>query len=179
MEGARFELNWRVSKRNFKGQVNDLVKFCQENGKVIPLPIFARGVAAINILAALLCQVNCDKCDAPCCRSNPDGSPMEVLPPELPRLKKLGLKGGTVPWPCPFLKDERCSIYSDRPLVCVFYPFQPGGTDAGGNDIISLASSCPESRRVARNYLMMEWRLRNSFFVLGESFLEHLFGKKR
>lgn len=40
----------------------------------------------------------------------------EAGPPERPGTRKMTI-------PCPFLKDNKCSIYSIRPEICISYPF--------------------------------------------------------
>ena len=102
--------------------------------------------------------------------------PIHLLPPEYRRLaEKYGeqhfvRKGdrADLPMPCPFLKSNHCTIYPDRPLVCVLYPFQPGATNGSGDMMLALASGCPEGRRIAKVVHMMAWRIRQQFHALGE-----------
>ncbi|GAI94236.1 unnamed protein product, partial [marine sediment metagenome] len=99
-----------------------------------------------------------------------------LLPPEFNKLaEKYGENNfipdgdsGILPMPCPFLKHNRCTIYPDRPLVCVLYPFQPGAMDRNGNMMMALASGCPEARRITKAAYLMSWRVRQQFYALGE-----------
>lgn len=52
-----------------------------------------------------------------------------------------------MPYPCPFYDSQalRCSIYEQRPRVCVQYPFEPGDNDLSK---LNLSSVCPASRAV-------------------------------
>lgn len=171
------EINWQLDQRNFQRQVRAIISEAQKKGKVITLPIGVHlGQVMLDLMTLLLSQVNCDGCDAPCCRRNPSDEPISILPPEYERLagkyevgKLSKIEDGTygLPMPCPFLKGGRCSIYSDRPLVCIIYPFQPGGADFNGNMHLALSSSCPESHRIARNVYMWGWRIRHQFWLLG------------
>ncbi len=68
--------------------------------------------------------MNCAGCPAPCCRDV-----LYLTPQEFERLRK---KNSTLKFsqigdifilsPCPFLVDNRCKIYTDRPLACIRYP---------------------------------------------------------
>jgi Fe-S-cluster containining protein len=81
-----------------------------------------------------------------------------------PEALKLGIKGTSdgsgqvlLSLPCKFFKKGQCSIYSERPAACRFYPVQVGGTGKGSSPqdvIIGLDSYCPESLRLGlRVYL--------------------------
>ena len=173
----KYVIDWTLDQEPFKQQVRDLVNRAREEGKVLALPFRAfPGQSELDLMTSLLAQVNCDGCDAPCCRSNPNGEPITLVPPEYNRLiEKYGEehfiwngKLGILKMPCPFLKNNRCTIYSDRPLVCVLYPFQPGATDGKGNMMVALASGCPEGRRIGKAAYMMSWRIRQQFYALGE-----------
>jgi len=154
-----------------------MIHRAEKNGKVLALPMeIVPGMTMINLMTLLIAQVNCDGCDARCCKHNPNGAPLEMLPPEYQRLaEKYGHQHFTVkgewaylPMPCPFLKVNRCTIYRDRPLVCVLYPFQPGALDGDGHNLLALASKCPEAKRIAGQVYMTEWRIRRQFELLGE-----------
>jgi Fe-S-cluster containining protein len=105
-----------------------------------------------------------------------NSEPIGLLPLEYNHLsdkygnKNFIIKGAEafLPLPCPFLKNGQCIIYRERPLVCVLYPFQPGGTDGDGRSLIALSSSCPEARRITKQVYMMNWRLRKQFNLLGK-----------
>ncbi len=185
-------INWDLNQEAFQAQVNDLIHRAQQHRKVLPLPIRAvSGLAMIDQMTLLIAQVNCAECNAPCCKANPDEKPIQLLPPEYRSLaEKYGEQhfvrkeeGAELPMPCPFLtlaggEDKQpasplCTIYPDRPLVCVIYPFQPGATEVAGGTVLALASSCPEGRRVAMGVYMIAWQLRQRFRALGlENFLK-------
>ena len=44
---------------------------------------------------------------------------------------------------CVFLKDNHCSIYSLRPLICRFYPFELKFEKAQGRHIFDFTFKCP------------------------------------
>ncbi len=174
----QYVIDWTLNQEAFKQQVGDLINRARKGGKVLALPFRAfPGMPMLDLMTSLLAQVNCEGCDAPCCKSNPNGEPISLLPPEYKRLaEKYGQEHfirqgdrGIVKMPCPFLRNNRCTIYLDRPLVCVLYPFQPGATDGEGNMMMALAANCPEGRRIAKAAYMMSWRIRQQFNALGES----------
>lgn len=176
-ESMTYLIDWELNQEAFRHQVRDLIHKAQKNGKVLALPMeVSKGMTFVNLLTLTVGQVNCEGCDARCCKQNPNGEPLQMLPPEYTRLaERYGkehfiVKGewAYLPMPCPFLKSDRCTIYRERPLVCVIYPFQPGASDAAGNNILALASSCPEARRITKQVYMMSWRIRQQFKLLGE-----------
>ncbi len=177
-ERFKYVMNWEVDQKTFKREVRELIGTARKGGKVIPLPMAVYpGQAAVDLLTTLLAHVNCEGCDAPCCKQNPSGEGLTLLPLEYERLRaqyseqwfKLRGKWAFLDMPCPFLKKNRCTIYLDRPLACVIYPYQPGATDGEGNMLVALASSCPEARRIARAVYMMSWRIRHKFREVGSA----------
>jgi Fe-S-cluster containining protein len=176
-EALAHTIDWNLDQTGFRNQIREVIHRAEKNGKVLPLPIeIIPGRAFLSQMAMILSRVNCDICDANCCKTNPYNKPIEILSPEFERLsEKYGsqnfhLKEGKsiIPTPCPFLKGRRCSIYPDRPLVCVIYPIQFGAIDGEGKPIIALASDCPEAKRIARSIYMTTWRLRRMYSLLGE-----------
>lgn len=180
-------INWELGQSAFRHEIRELIRRCQKQGKVIPLPfVMFKGQPSIDLVTLLLSQVNCDDCEAPCCKANPEGKLTQLLPPEYERLsskydrKHFVIKDDShfLPMPCPFLKNDRCRIYPDRPIVCVIYPFQPGATNGAGEEVLAVASSCPEGRRIARAAYMASWRIRTQFRLLGEdTFLKGFFNE--
>lgn len=173
-ESIKFVINWDLDRQAFQDLVRDMIKQCVEQNKVIVLPVeIVSGEVFAEQLSVLLSQVNCGDCSK-CCESSFDNEEICIVPDEYLYLAEkygyghfnIDVNGKiTLHYPCPFLKSRRCSIYSDRPLVCTLFPFQPGGTsgeDAELN-VLALASSCPESRRIARAVYMTQWRLRKQF----------------
>lgn len=163
-------LEWEVPKEEFKRQVREFINKCQVNSKTIPLPVpIQLGHAFMGQLALLLSQVNCEGCTAICCKRGPGESDegIELGYDDRLRLDASGkdwiVESGSKPhlnFPCPFLKKNNCEIYEMRPFVCVLFPFQPGGWDGNDNMLLSVASYCPEGRRIARNVYLTTWRLR-------------------
>ncbi len=178
----QYVIDWTLNLAAFKRQVRDLIYQARKGGKVLALPFQVYpGQPFFDLVVSLLSHVDCEGCDAPCCKSNPEDMPLWLPPPEFNKLaRKYGENhfipdgdSGILPMPCPFLKHNRCTIYPDRPLVCVLYPFQPGATDGTGNMMMALAASCPEARRITREAYMMSWRIRQQFYSLGEeNFME-------
>jgi len=176
-ESMKYLIDWQLNREAFRHQVRDMIHKAQKNGKVIALPMeTSSGMTFLNLMTLILAQVNCDGCDALCCKNYPQNEPIGLLPPEHKCLaEKYGnhhfiIKGeeAFLPLPCPFLKNNRCTIYRERPLVCVLYPFQPGATDGDGRRLLALGSSCPEARRITKQVYMMSWRIRQQFSLLGE-----------
>lgn len=170
-----FVVDWSLPRDAFRAQVRGVIFAAESAGKVIVLPVgIVSGQEFVGVLSTVLSQLHCDGCDANCCKRNPDGSPNTLRLAEYDALvKKYGgqhfsrdSKFGHMPMPCPFLCDDRCTIYDDRPLVCAIYPFQPGGYIEGrnnGNEMISLGACCPEARRIAELVYMQYWDIRKRF----------------
>lgn len=174
-------IDWGLSREEVKRRVDALIQQAVEGGKILCLPVQTHsGQAFHDLLALLLAQVHCGACDAPCCRQNPGDKPSYLVPSEYHRLVKkygrehfpLDIEGAYLPMPCPFLENNWCTIYEDRPLVCVLYPFQPGAVDDGGNSMIALAANCPEARRITRQVFMSSWWIRHQFGLLEEATLK-------
>jgi Fe-S-cluster containining protein len=54
---------------------------------------------------------------------------------------------------CLFLKDNECSIYSLRPLICRFYPFELKFEQDKGQHVFDFTVECPgisKGRRITR-----------------------------
>jgi Fe-S-cluster containining protein len=103
--------------------------------------------------------IDCTSC-ANCCREvKPSFSEKEVsrlarrLGMERPKFIERYLEGTETgsknPWqtrttPCPFLKDNRCSVYEDRPGECSGYPYlyEPGFVSRT-IAMIERTSTCP------------------------------------
>jgi Fe-S-cluster containining protein len=179
-----YTLDWTLSHQAFLKLVRTLIHQAEKKHKVLALPMeIEKGQFFIDQLTVLLAQIDCHGCDAHCCRSNPEGKLTQLVPSEYERLsKKYGkenfvLKNGQafIPMPCPFLRNRvssnnqgYCSIYPDRPMICVLYPFQFGGTGVKGEVVLSLASSCPPACKLARNIYMSAWQIRHQFRRLGD-----------
>lgn len=188
-------INWELEKAEFQEQINELIQTSSRLSKVIPLPMVIKpGQTFIDLVTMLLAQVQCGNCDARCCQRNPDGSLIvAILPPEYDRLSKKygegnftqGKNGKGLTMPCAFLKGPisakngcACSVYDDRPLVCVIYPFQPGAHDGSEEALMAVASDCPEGRRIANAIYNVQWRIRKQFHALGEEdFIRGLLGQ--
>lgn len=181
-----YEFDWTLAQPAFRNLVREIIRKAEKTGKVLALPMaLQRGQTFLDLLTMLLAQVNCDGCDAPCCRLiSPGRHKFDMLLPEYTRLAaKYGThhfrkKGNEIimDMPCSFLRRgaptpprELCSIYPDRPLACVLYPFQSGAMDDKGNPMLALDSICPEARRIAKQVYMMSWRIRHQFHQLGEN----------
>lgn len=98
---------------------------------------------------------------------------LSLTPDEFARLGHLWDPGTVVrkdglfevPLPCPLLKEDRCTIYGDRPLVCVFYPLEFG--EADGEPVMAMQSKCPESRRIAEGVCMAAYDIKKRRRELG------------
>lgn len=58
-------------------------------------------------------------------------------------------------YPCPFLKNNECSIYLIRPRICIQYPlyipikYANCDPSIDGIEMMTVNSNCPEARRIA------------------------------
>lgn len=170
----KYVIDWTLDRSSFRRLIDGLIETAVKEGKVIPLPLEIRpGSTFINLAVTILSQVDCSGCDARCCRANQDGTPISitlasyrVLERKLgkSRLRNSGVKVAGqqcyFPIPCPFLYENRCTIYPHRPFVCIFYPLSDPGEDSSGGPLLSLESRCPEARRIARQVYMCAWELR-------------------
>jgi len=185
-ETLRYDIHWELSYTEFDTFIEGMINECRQRGKTVSLPIeIDSGWKFIGNLTALLAQVNCDGCDALCCRGKRSSNGVTILTPEYELLaEKYGRIQGekayldwTINLPCPYLVNNRCSIYPDRPLVCIIYPFQPGGMDANGHQVMALDPGCPEGRRIAKATYMYAWLVRNRLASLGPIYFARVFGR--
>lgn len=184
------EVNWSLPIRDFVASVNKNFALARANGKSIVLPI----EASQSTLALLLAQVNCKECDAPCCRMGPPTNTVALTPTEYRHLtQKYGHAGfkitmigkhhcGELTMPCRFLSRARCTIYEDRPLSCIAFPLQTGGAYGlpGSEPVeaMSLASYCPESKRIARGtYKALYW-FKQKIWQIGRQEAEELLAER-
>jgi Fe-S-cluster containining protein len=152
----------------FKTQINAIIKEAEEHNFVIPLPIIMDSRDFIGQCGLVLSQINCDACNGKCCRESNINLPIHLLNIDYERLKAVVpdkflsyQEGHGISYPCFLLKDNKCSVYGERPFVCVLFPIDMSEIDM--KKCIGLNSSCPESRRIARNIWLMRWRLHRSF----------------
>jgi Fe-S-cluster containining protein len=165
----QFVIDWELPEAEFRNQIETLIRNARKSEVVIPLPcnITDNG---LELMALVLSQINCDGCDAPCCRSPKFAEfGISLLATEyqalverigVDKLTKMGIKldgnTGYIPTPCPFLHKNLCSIYDIRPFICVQYPIQQNEEDP---ELISLDPLCREARRIAKRVYMTYWKL--------------------
>jgi Fe-S-cluster containining protein len=153
--GFEAKIQWDLSRREFAESIKKLFADLQKHQAAIPLPV----IADIGAVTSLLAGIDCKGCTGLCCNR-----PSKYVSVSAEETVKLGLKPAldsqgrtTMSLPCRFFKKGHCSVYSDRPAHCRFYPVQFGGSGGGssGEDvIIGLDSYCPESLRLGlRVYL--------------------------
>jgi len=186
-DSLRFEIEWTLDQVQFRAQIRKMIKAARASGKVLTLPLFPEtSDGALELITIITSQIRCEGCDALCCKSNPYGSNLSLLPSEYQRLKEkygeehlLAHDGEYwIKMPCGFLQGGQCTIYPDRPLVCILYPFNPGGEGEHGRMALSLESRCPEARRITRDIYSASWRIRQSYRSLGnEDFVKILAGE--
>jgi Fe-S-cluster containining protein len=174
-------IDWDLPLDAFKLQIHMFIKISQEEGKVLPLPIdIIPGENFMAQLAMLVSQVRCDNCNAICCKEDPLKEGIAVLDTDYELLKNAGHAQSVqrrgenwyLPCPCPLLKGDRCTTYGNRPFVCIAYPFQPGGHGNNGNPLLTVASSCPEGRRIVRDTYITLWKIRQRFQPLKKLYQE-------
>lgn len=175
-ESEEWVVDWDLPFDTFESRVKFIIDDAFQKGKVIPLPIIiAPGVEFLNQLTLLISRVHCNGC-VHCCVTNPCGNPIECMPAEGNILvRKYGQdnfmrRSSTwqIKTPCGFLDSNgKCTIYSERPAVCVMYPFQIGAGDGDNNSLLALDSDCPEARGIALEIYTYRWYLRKSFIRNG------------
>lgn len=172
---SEYRVDYSLDEGSFRKKVDELICLAQSENRVIPLPLSVDSMqAGIAVITSIVSQVKCDGCKVNCCRSLP--GQIYLLPLEQERLGT----DGSLPSPCPFLKNDRCSVYAERPLTCIRYPYQPGAVNKEGLPIIALASECPEACRIARDVYVEYWQIRKKYNTVGEEeFMENFFGVKR
>jgi len=181
-----YVIDWTLSQPAFRDLVRDMIHEAEKRDKVLALPINAEpGQTFIDLLTLLLARIDCQDCSAPCCWKYPAGTLTPLLAPEYQRLSKKYSKENFVikddvaylPLPCPFLRKSTqytrgncCSIYPARPLVCVLYPFQSGGTagTSAGAPVMALSARCLSARRLTRDIYMTSWQIRYQYRLLGD-----------
>lgn len=168
----QFEIDFGLPEVEFRRQIETLIRNARKSEIVLPLPCHITG-HGIELMALVLSQVNCDGCDAPCCRSPKFaefgipllGTEYQALVERVgkDKLTKMGVKlvgkSWYIPTPCPFLRKKLCSIYNIRPIACVNYPVDRSALDEEGFKMVGLDSLCPEARRIAKRVYMTYWKL--------------------
>lgn len=165
----RTVLDWQAPEEEFKKQVNQMISDGRKFLKVITLPVTPQS-DPIPQLAMLLSMVNCEGCQIECCKQSPTlkYQSVHLTRADCERLNRLELGNHIIgdginshlPLPCPFLKKHRCTIYNDRPLTCIMYPFQPGGK-VRETPALAVSPTCPEARRIAKRIFNMTYLLKN------------------
>lgn len=162
-------INWDLPFKEFKASIQAMIKTCLERNKILALPLpIIPGKTFISQVGIILSQINCNGCKAHCCRESIN-KVIAITRTDYEELKIAGSAGCVrkdedgdlyLPVPCPLLQKSLCTVYPNRPMICVLYPFQSGGTDENGRDIISLDSRCPEARRITKDAYLAIWKIR-------------------
>ena len=177
-------INWDVPIAEFIGQVNLMMEEAENQDTVIPLPVTQlSGRAMVEQIAMFNANVNCESCNAKCCREDKRNPSVMLTGKEYKVLLELvgqhcmdlwGIKKGEpvveatfkeesydMPLPCVFLKGHRCNIYDKRPSTCVMYPVQ-FGAGINGVPVMAVSPKCPEARRQARRIYITAYHLHNA-----------------
>lgn len=175
-ESEQWEVDWDLPYDTFQSRIKFIIDDALQKGKVIPIPIaVAHGLEFLSQVTLLISQVHCNGCTK-CCTTNLYEHPIECMPAEGNILTR---KYGTTNFvrykgmwqlrvPCGFLDScGKCTIYSERPVVCVMYPFQIGAADNVGDNLLALDSSCPEARNIALQIYLYRWNIRKQFIRNG------------
>ncbi len=76
---------------------------------------------------------------------------------------------------CMFLKNNRCSVYADRPHICRTYPFMLDGEEL----LVFACSGCttgeetPETRQIAKDLLVRKEAEDKEFLLTKEQYQKH------
>jgi Fe-S-cluster containining protein len=110
-----------MDSKEFCAKVKDLADNRSTVWVTVPIPIDSKTAQAINS------QVECEKCTK-CCNGFwfdlvplLQDDPLTVLDKTSTALWE-GRNVQCIKQPCPYLKDNKCSIYEDRPKVCRMFP---------------------------------------------------------
>jgi len=153
-------IDWSLEWEDFQKQIVFMIKNYREADKAVPLPLPMR----MEIACAVLSAIDCNDCDARCCKVGNDAI---LLPEEYENLKrKYEDRGftsdGKLRFPCRFLLNNRCSIHKhDKPIICDSFPIQSGG-NINGFDAISVSSKCPSAMKYARKLYSQIWQSRRA-----------------
>ena len=183
------EIRWDADRPTFERGLKKFIKLARNEGKVIPLPV----PLALETLVMPLAQVNCDGCDALCCKGGTQGGAVQLAPGEHKALvEKYGDQGfitapphGGILQPCRFLKGRLCTIYAERPMGCMLFPMQPHGGVATSRhatpmEALSVASSCPEGRRIAKAIYKSMYLIKQKYWSMpGEELRVMMEGRSR
>jgi Fe-S-cluster containining protein len=169
----RFEINFNLAEKDFRLQIEEMIKNARMNETVLSLP--SSKADPLEYTALFLSQINCTNCESLCCKSKSyakygipfANSEYQSLENRVgkERLEKLGIKtiGKTkfAKVPCPFLHKKQCTIYDIRPHVCMQYPIDVNSVDSNGIRMFSVDPFCPEARRIVKQVWMIYWKLFN------------------
>lgn len=158
-----FEIDFGLPEAEFRRQIEKLINNARKNDTAFPLPCHIES-PGIEIMALILCQINCSGCDSRCCKTPQFaefGIPLldteyQVLVDRIgkEKLEEIDIKfignNRYLPTPCPFLHKNQCLIYDIRPVVCINYPFEYSGVDSTGKNLVSIDPFCPEARRITK-----------------------------
>ncbi|KKM05769.1 hypothetical protein LCGC14_1750790 [marine sediment metagenome] len=83
-------INWELGQGVFRRDIRRMIRKAHSKGKTLPLPLSVKdSQASLDLMQSIISQVNCDGCDAPCCRSNPGGKPLQMVSKEYDHLVKI------------------------------------------------------------------------------------------
>jgi Fe-S-cluster containining protein len=168
----KFEITLGLQEAEFRRQIEIAINNARKTETVFPLPLHTE-TSGIEIMALVLSQINCNNCDARCCKTSQFaefGIPLldteyQTLVERVgkEKLEKINMKliGGNryMPTPCPFLHKNQCSIYDIRPFVCIVYPLDQSGVDISGEKMVGLDPFCPEARRIIKRAYLTFWKI--------------------
>lgn len=168
------DIDWELGQVDFESQIRVMIRECERKSKVITLPVFMLpGAHFLGDLAMLLAQVKCSGCEAKCCKKASGAEDKEgigITQTDEDLLIKMSLgkhvkgSGDTthLEYPCPLLLNNLCTVYPNRPTVCILFPFQTGGFTGEGQRMLAVSSDCPEARRIAKEVYLKAWEVRKT-----------------
>ncbi len=171
-EGFKFDpdLEWSLLEASLK----EVISRCIKEKRCIPLPLEVGPEPAIMLMNSLQCEM----CNAHCCRypgtNNPEQAFVLVSESEkrmmiqdgAPRSAfKTSVKNGRsytyMKYPCPLLKDNRCSVYDFRPISCQRYPIQVSYPVDGSMPSLAMDSGCTQAPGVAMDVYRRIYEAKN------------------
>lgn len=161
-----YKLDWLDPFEKFMDGIEKHVKNCIERDLILTLPVSIDSENDFVFKLTMVHQmIDCKNCTAQCCKT---GESIVLSPNDVVELVKLG-KINSIRYPekgepyleppCEMLKDDLCSIYEKRPIICRLYPYQMGGGFNDVNSAISLDSKCPEAVRITKLFYENSWKL--------------------
>jgi Fe-S-cluster containining protein len=162
---VQIALDLKLKRADFERTIDQMIADCQRDGLALTIPVkMGTEMNAIAVVASYLPYFHCDRCDAKCCKFGKNNY-IALTQQDYLRLmvidydKHVQFRGNEMilPYPCPYLVNNQCSIYANRPSVCITYPMQP--TNEG---YVAIQPDCPQAPAVVKAIYVNIWQIINN-----------------